>query len=260
MYICAVYNQITIMRKIFILIAVAGLVTVPADAQLLNRLADRAVQAAERGVTKAIDKKTEQAAQKAAEKMLGGAEKALDQQVDKAAKSIEEAAVNATQAYTDAMVESAAALNASAAELNAATDSLRRANEAAGIQTNGAGLAGLMGSYMTLMGAGTPTYEDKGNEVVMNWQYIQFTMNWTARFRGDKCTESVIAYIFPTPELATEFYRDQIDGLDRDEAKKYRQDDKTVYEDNSDEFADQDKVAVKAAIQKMVLAMGGKLE
>lgn len=219
------------MRKIFILIAVAGLVTVPADAQLLNRLADRAVQAAERGVTKAIDKKTEQAAQKATEKMLGGAEKALDQQVDKAAKSIEEA-----------------------------TDSLRKANEAAGIQTNGAGLAGLMGSYMTLMGAGTPTYEDKGNEVVMNWQYIQFTMNWTARFRGDKCTESVIAYIFPTPELATEFYRDQIDGLDRDEAKKYRQDDKTVYEDNSNEFADQDKVAVKAAIQKMVLAMGGKLE
>lgn len=219
------------MRKIFILIAVAGLVTVPADAQLLNRLADRAVQAAERGVTKAIDKKTEQAAQKATEKMLGGAEKALDQQVDKAAKSIEEA-----------------------------TDSLRKANETAGIQTNGAGLAGLMGSYMTLMGAGTPTYEDKGNEVVMNWQYIQFTMNWTARFRGDKCTESVIAYIFPTPELATEFYRDQIDGLDRDEAKKYRQDDKTVYEDNSDEFADQDKVAVKAAIQKMVLAMGGKLE
>lgn len=231
MYICAVYNQITIMRKIFILIAVAGLVTVPADAQLLNRLADRAVQAAERGVTKAIDKKTEQAAQKATEKMLGGAEKALDQQVDNAAKSIEEA-----------------------------TDSLRKANEAAGIQTNGAGLAGLMGSYMTLMGAGTPTYEDKGNEVVMNWQYIQFTMNWTARFRGDKCTESVIAYIFPTPELATEFYRDQIDGLDRDEAKKYRQDDKTVYEDNSNEFADQDKVAVKAAIQKMVLAMGGKLE
>ena len=117
-----------------------------------------------------------------------------------------------------------------------------------------------MGSYLTLMGAGTPKYEDKGDEVSMIWDYIQFNMNWTAKFKGEKCTKSTIGYTFQTPELATQFYREQIDGLDKDEAKKYSVDGKTCYEDNTDEYADKDKIAVKAAIQQLVISMGGKLE
>ncbi len=247
------------MKKSLILLAVATLFAVPADAQLLNRLAEKAAQAAERGVERAVEKKTEQAAQKATEKILGGAEKAIDKQADKAAAAIEQATVNATQAYTDALVESANAINASASELNATADSLRKANEAAGISAAG-GLGGLMGSYMTLMGAGTPVYEDNGNEVSMTWKYIQFDMAWTCKFSGDKCNSSIIAFTFPTEELATEYYREETDGLDKKEAKQYSVKGKTVYQDNTEEYSGKDKIAVKAEIQKVVLAMGGKLE
>ena len=36
--------------------------------------------------------------------------------------------------------------------------------------------------------------------------------------------------------------------------------DKTVIEDNTQEYSNQDKIAVKAAMQQIVISMGGKLE
>ena len=256
-YICRPTNQ-SVMKKSLILLALAAICAAPANAQILDRLANKALNAAERGVSKAVEKKTEQAAQKATEKILGGAEKAIDKQTDKAAAAVEQATINATQAYTDAVVESANAMNASAAELNAATDELRQANAAAG--ASAAAGANLMSSYMTLMGAGTPTYEDKGDEVAMTWKYINFDLAWTAKFKGDKCSSSIMSYTFASPELATQYYREQIDGMDKKEAKNWSVDGKTVSEDNTDEYADKDKIAVKAVIQQLVLSMGGKLE
>ena len=121
-------------------------------------------------------------------------------------------------------------------------------------------MAGLMSSYMTLMGAGTPTIEDKGDEVILAWQYIQFNLEWHAKFKGDQCSESKMMYIFQTPELATQYYREQTADMDKDRAKLWSVQDKTVIEDNTQEYSNQDKIAVKAAMQQIVISMGGKLE
>ena len=247
------------MRKSFLILFVATLFTVPTNAQLLNRLTDRAMKAAERGVTKAVEKSVEKTTEKATEKVLDAAEKAVEKQVDKAANAAADAATNATQAYTDAIIQSANEVNASANELNRITDSIRIANgQPAG--TSGAGLGGLMGSYMTLMGAGTPTLEDKGNEMLLSWDYVGFKLEWLAKFKGDNCSESKMMYTHQTPEMAIQYYREQIDGLDEADAKKWSVDGKTVTEDNTAEYADKDKIAIKAAMQQIVLSMGGKLE
>ena len=247
------------MKKSFLLLIVAAFFTVPSNAQFLNRLTDKAMKAAEKGVTKAVEKSVEKTTEKATEKILGTAEKAVEKEVDKAADAAANAATNATKAYTDAVVESANEINASANELNRVTDSIRVANGQPA-QASGAGMAGLMSSYMTLMGAGTPTIEDKGDEVILAWQYIQFNLEWHAKFKGEQCSESKMMYIFQTPELATQYYRDQTADMDKDKAKLWSVQDKTVIEDNTQEYSSQDKVAVKAAMQQIVLSMGGKLE
>ena len=232
------------MRKSFLVMAIAAICTVPANAQLLNRLADKAIKSAERGVTKAVEKSVEKTTEKATEKVLNSAEKAVEAQVNKGVSALD---------------QSTAELNASIEEANRVTDSIRVAN---GQQTQaaGQGLAGLMGSYMTLMGAGTPTLEDKGNEMLLSWDYVGFKLEWLAKFRGDNCTESKMMYTHPTEELATQYYREQIDGLDKEEAKKWSVNGKTAIEDNTDEYRDKDKIAIKAAMQQIVLSMGGKLE
>ena len=251
------------MRKSFFLFAVAALFcAAPANAQLLNRIADKAVKAAERGVTKAVEKSVEKTTEKATEKVLNSAEKAVEKEVDKAANAAADAAANATKAYTDAIVTSANEVNDAANELNRVTDSINQANGRVG---NGridesAGLAGLMGSYMTLMGIGTPQYEDKGDEVLLTWDYSQFKLEWLAKFKKDECNESKMMYTFQTPELATQYYREQIADLEKDDAKLWSVDGKTVTQDNTAEYKGQDKVAVKASMQQIVLSMGGKLE
>jgi hypothetical protein len=247
------------MKKSLLLLIVAAFFTVPSNAQFLNRLTDKAMKAAEKGVTKAVEKSVEKTTEKATEKILGTAEKAVEKEVDKAADAAANAATNATKAYTDAVVESANEINASANELNRVTDSIRVANGQPA-QASGAGMAGLMSSYMTLMGAGTPTIEDKGDEVILAWQYIQFNLEWHAKFKGEQCSESKMMYIFQTPELATQYYREQTADMDKDKAKLWSVQDKTVIEDNTQEYSNQDKVAVKAAMQQIVLSMGGKLE
>ena len=216
----------------------AALFSVPSNAQLLNRLTDKAVKAAERGVSKAVEKSVEKTTEKATEKVLNSAEKAVEAQVDKATNE----------------------LNSTTNELNRYNDSLRAANAEAAAATGGAGLQGLMGSYMTLMGIAAPTYEDKGNEVLLSWDYVSFKLEWLAKFKGDECNESKIMYIFQTPELATQYYREQTAELEKDEAKLWSVDGKTVTQDNTAEYKGQDKVAVKAAMQQIVLSMGGKLE
>ena len=247
------------MKKSLLLLIVAAFFTVPSNAQFLNRLTDKAMKAAEKGVTKAVEKSVEKTTEKATEKILGTAEKAVEKEVDKAADAAANAATNATKAYTDAVVESANEINASANELNRVTDSIRVANGQPA-QASSAGMAGLMSSYMTLMGAGTPTIEDKGDEVILAWQYIQFNLEWHAKFKGEQCSESKMMYIFQTPELATQYYREQTADMDKDKAKLWSVQDKTVIEDNTQEYSNQDKVAVKAAMQQIVLSMGGKLE
>ena len=67
-------------------------------------------------------------------------------------------------------------------------------------------------------------------------------------------------YTFQTPELATQYYREQTADLEKDEAKLWSVDGKTVTQDNTAEYKGQDKVAVKASMQQIVLSMGGKLE
>lgn len=247
------------MKKSLLLLIVAAFFSVPSNAQFLNRLTDKAMKAAEKGVTKAVEKSVEKTTEKATEKILGTAEKAVEKEVDKAADAAANAATNATKAYTDAVVESANEINASANELNRVTDSIRVANGQPA-QASGAGMAGLMSSYMTLMGAGTPTIEDKGDEMILAWQYIQFNLEWHAKFKGQECSESKMMYIFQTPELATQYYREQTADMDKDKAKLWSVQDKTVIEDNTQEYSNQDKVAVKAAMQQIVLSMGGKLE
>lgn len=232
------------MRKTFFLMALAALCAAPANAQLLNRLTDKALKAAEKGVSKAVEKSVEKTTEKAAEKLLNSAEKAVDAQVNKA---------------TNAIDQSTSEINASLAEANRVTDSIRAANGELP-QATGQGLAGLMGSYMSLMGAGAPTLEDKGDEMLLSWDYVGFKLEWLAKFKGDNCSESKMMYTHQTPEMAVQYYREQIDGLDEADAKKWSVDGKTVTEDNTAEYADKDKIAVKAAMQQIVLSMGGKLE
>lgn len=227
------------MKKSFFLFALAALFcAAPANAQLLNRIADKAVKAAERGVSKAVEKSVEKTTEKATEKVLNSAEKAVEAQVDRATNEI----------------------NSTTNELNRYNDSLRAANAEMQAATGGAGVAGLMGSYMSLMGIAAPTYEDKGNEVLLTWDYISFKLEWTAKFKGDECSDSKMMYTFQTPELATQYYREQTADLEKDEAKLWSVKDKTVTQDNTSEYKGQDKVAVKAAMQQIVLSMGGKLE
>ena len=229
------------MKRTVILLFAATLLAVPSQAQLLNRLTEKAVKAAEKGVEKAVTKSVEKTTEKAAEKALGAAEKAVDAQVNKG---------------VSALNQSTNELNASIQEANRVNDSILKAN---GMQAQ-AGLGGLVGSYMTLMGAGTPTYEDKGNEVLLSWDYVGFKLEWLAKFRGDNCSESKLMYTFQTPELATQYYREQIADLEKDDAKLWSVKDKTVTQDNTAEYKGQDKIAVKAAMQQIVLSMGGKLE
>ena len=229
------------MKRTVILLFAATLLAVPSQAQLLNRLTEKAVKAAEKGVEKAVTKSVEKTTEKAAEKALGAAEKAVDAQVNKG---------------VSALNQSTNELNASIQEANRVNDSILKAN---GMQAQ-AGLGGLVGSYVTLMGAGTPTYEDKGNEVLLSWDYVGFKLEWLAKFRGDNCSESKLMYTFQTPELATQYYREQIADLEKDDAKLWSVKDKTVTQDNTAEYKGQDKIAVKAAMQQIVLSMGGKLE
>lgn len=230
------------MRKSFVLLAVAALfAAAPANAQLLNKLTDKAMKAAEKGVTKAVEKSVEKTTEKATSKALESAERAVDAQVDRQVNE----------------------LNATTNELNRYNDSLRAANEEFARQnggSTGAGVQGLMGSYMTLMGIGTPVYEDKGDEVLLTWDYVNYKLEWIAKFKGDKCVESKTNYINPTEEMAIQFYREQIADLSEAEAKKWSVDGKTVTEDTTDESKDKDKVEIKASMQQMVLSMGGKLE
>lgn len=229
------------MKKSFLLLFVAALFTVPSNAQLLNRLTDKAVKAAERGVTKAVEKSVEKTTEKATEKALESAEKAVEAQVDRGVNE----------------------LNATTNELNRYNDSLAAANAEFAAQnggTAGAGVQGLMGSYMNLMGIAAPTYEDKGDEVLLSWDYISFKLEWLAKFKKDECNESKMMYTFQTPELATQYYREQIADLEKDDAKLWSVDGKTVTQDNTAEYKGQDKVAVKASMQQIVLSMGGKLE
>lgn len=227
-----------IMKKSFVLFIVAALFTVPSNAQLLNRLSDKAMKAAEKGVTKAVEKSVEKTTEKATEKALSSAEKAVEAQVDRGVNE----------------------LNATTNELNRYNDSLRAANAEAAAATGGAGLQGLMGSYMTLMGVGTPVYEDKGDEVLLTWDYVNYKLEWIAKFNGDKCVESKTNYINPTEEMAIQFYREQIADLSEAEAKLWSVDGKTVTQDTSEENKDKDKVEIKASMQQVVLSMGGKLE
>jgi ribosomal protein S20 len=229
------------MKKSFLLLFVAALFTVPSNAQLLNRLTDKAVKAAERGVTKAVEKSVEKTTEKATEKALESAEKAVEAQVDRGVNE----------------------LNATTNELNRYNDSLAAANAEFAAQNGGsagAGVQGLMGSYMTLMGIAAPTYEDKGDEVLLSWDYVSFKLEWLAKFKKDECNESKMMYTFQTPELATQYYREQIADLEKDDAKLWSVDGKTVTQDNTAEYKGQDKVAVKASMQQIVLSMGGKLE
>ena len=228
-----------IMKKSFLLLVAAALFTVPANAQLLNRLTDKAVKAAEKGVTKAVEKSVEKTTEKATEKALESAEKAVEAQVDRGVNE----------------------LNATTNELNRYNDSLRAVNEEYAAQNGGsAGVQGLMGSYMTLMGVGTPVYEDKGDEVLLTWDYVNYKLEWIAKFKGDKCVESKTNYNCPTEEMAIQFYREQIAELSEADAKKWSVDGKTVTEDTTDESKDKDKVEIKASMQQLVLSMGGKLE
>ena len=229
------------MKKSFLLLFVAALFTVPSNAQLLNRLTDKAVKAAEKGVTKAVEKSVEKTTEKATEKALESAEKAVEAQVDRGVNE----------------------LNATTNELNRYNDSLAAANAEFAAQNGGsagAGVQGLMGSYMTLMGIAAPTYEDKGDEVLLSWDYVSFKLEWLAKFKKDECNESKMMYTFQTPELATQYYREQTADLEKDEAKLWSVDGKTVTQDNTAEYKGQDKVAVKASMQQIVLSMGGKLE
>ena len=226
------------MRKTLSLLIIAVFCTASTNAQFLNRLTERATQAAERGVTRAVEKSVEKTTEKATEKALQSAENAVEAQVDRGVNE----------------------LNAATNEVNRYNDSLRAANAEVAAATGGAGVQGLMGSYMTLMGIAAPTYEDKGEEVLLTWDYVSFKMEWLAKFKGDECNDSKMMYTFQTPELATQYYREQIADLDEEAAKLWSVNDKTVTQDNTAEYKGQDKVAVKAAMQQIVLSMGGKLE
>ncbi len=233
-------------KSIIVLVA-AALMAMPADAQFLNRLADKALQSAEKAVTKSVEKSVERTTEKAVDKVLGVAEKAVDEQVDKAVTSLDNS-VNEVNAQLDT-------LNA---QLDAANQTAQTTQTNA--QSTAARVSHLYGSVMGAMGAGTPVYTDKGDEVNLNWQYIGFILDWTCKFKGDKCDSSVMNYIFPTEELAIQFYREQIESLSKDEAKLFSVNGTTVSQDVTKDYADMDKIAVKAKLQQMVLSMGGTLQ
>lgn len=253
----AATNYLQIMKKSVLLFIIAALFAVPSNAQFLNRLTDKAMKAAEKGVTKAVEKSVEKTTEKATEKILGSAEKAVEKEADKAADAAAQAATNATQAYTNSIIESSNQINAAANELNSTADPTRVGN---GRLENGADLSGLMGSYMTLMGVEAPKYEDKGDEVLLTWNYVGFRLEWIAKFKGDECSESKMNYIFQTEELATQFYRDHLEDLEEQDRKYLSVDGKTVTMNNTTEYQGKDKVAIKAEMQQIVLGMGGKLE
>lgn len=249
------------MKKTLFVLFAAALMAAPANAQFLDRLANKAVNAASKSVEKTVEKRIDKAAEKATNKIFDKVDKAIDGQVDKAANAIGEATTNATEAYTNSMIQAANELNAAAAEMNAAAAENQAAmGEAAAAINAAGGLGALYGAAMSAMGAGTPVLTDNGNEINLNWKYIAFTLDWTCKFKGDKCSSSIMNYVFPTEELAIQFYREETDGMDKKDAKKYTQKGNTVSEDSTDEYSDTDKIAIKAAMQQMVISMGGKLE
>lgn len=238
------------MKKLIMILAVA-VMAVPANAQLLNRLADKAINAAGKAVEKTVEKRVEKGVEKATNKIFDALEKPLNRQVDKASKAVELAAMNATAEVAQA-----------AAGISAANDSLAKISQEREIsEAEYAALSNsLMSSYLALAGVGAPKYVDNGNSVEMTWDYVGYSIGWKAQFSGDKCTKSVKTYTFQTPELATQYYRTEIEGMEAADAARYSLDGKTVSEDDTENYSDKDKVAVKAEMQQVVMAMGGKLE
>lgn len=238
------------MKKLIMILA-AAILAVPANAQLLNRLADKAINAAGKAVEKTVEKRVEKGVEKATNKIFDALEKPLNKQVDKASKAVEVAAMNASTEVAQA-----------AAGISAANDSLIKISQER--EMSDAEYAALsnsmMSSYLALAGVGAPKYVDNGNSVEMTWDYVGYSLGWKAEFSGDKCTKSVKSYTFQTPELATNYYRGEIDGLEQADAARFSVDGNTVYEDDTEDYSDKDKVAVKAEMQQAVLAMGGKLE
>lgn len=238
------------MKKILMIIAVA-VMSVPANAQLLNRLADKAINAAGKAVEKTVEKRVEKGVEKATNKLFDALEKPFNKQVEKASKAVEIAAMNATAEVAQA-----------AAGISAANDSLVKIRQEREMsEAEYAALSGsLMSSYLALAGVGAPKYVDNGNSVEMTWDYVGYSLGWKAEFTADKCTKSVKTYTFQTPELATNYYRGEIEGLEPAETARFSVDGKTVKEDDTESYSDKDKVAVKAEMQQIVMAMGGKLE
>lgn len=233
------------------MILAVAVMAVPANAQLLNRLADKAINAAGKAVEKTVEKRVEKGVEKATNKIFDALEKPLNRQVDKASKAVELAAMNATAEVAQA-----------AAGISAANDSLAKISQEREIsEAEYAALSNsLMSSYLALAGVGAPKYVDNGNSVEMTWDYVGYSIGWKAQFSGDKCTKSVKTYTFQTPELATQYYRTEIEGMEAADAARYSLDGKTVSEDDTENYSDKDKVAVKAEMQQVVMAMGGKLE
>ena len=180
----------------------------------------------------------------------------LNRLADKAVKAAEKGVTKAVEKSVEKTTEKATEKALQSAEKAVEAQVDRGLNGG----STGAGVQGLMGSYMTLMGIAAPTYEDKGDEVLLSWDYVSFKLEWLAKFKKDECNESKMMYTFQTPELATQYYREQIADLEKDDAKLWSVDGKTVTQDNTAEYKGQDKVAVKASMQQIVLSMGGKLE
>lgn len=238
------------MKKLIMILA-AAILAVPANAQLLNRLADKALNAATNAVEKTVEKRVEKGVEKAANKIFDSLEKPLNQQVNKASKAVEIAAMNASSD----VAEAAAGISAANEELIKISQETEMTDAEYAALSNS-----MMSSYLTMAGVGAPKYIDNGNSVELSWAYIGYELGWKAEFSGDKCTKSVKTYSFQTPEMATMYYHDLIEGLEADEAKRYSVQGKSVIEDDTEEYTDQDKTAVKAEMQQAVLAMGGKLE
>ena len=166
---------------------------------------------------------------KAAER---GVTKAVEKSVEKTTEKATEKALQSAEKAVEAQVDRGVnELNATTNELNRYNDSLAAANA-----------------------------EFAADEVLLSWDYVSFKLEWLAKFKKDECNESKMMYTFQTPELATQYYREQTENLDKDEAKLWSVDGKVVTQDNTAEYKGQDKVAVKASMQQIVLSMGGKLE
>lgn len=233
------------------MILAVAILAVPANAQFLNRLADKALNAAGKAVEKTVEKRVEKGVEKATNKILDALEKPLNQQVDKASKAVEIAATNASAEVAQA-----------AAGISAANEELAKiSQEREMTDAEYAALSSsMMSSYLALAGVGAPKYVDNGNSVEMSWDYVGYSIGWKAEFSADKCTKSVKSYTFQTPELATSYYRGEIEGMEPADAARFSVDGKTVYEDDTESYTDKDKIAVKAEMQQIVMAMGGKLE